>query len=399
MGNVCICTPFSLSKKSLLCTIWRNGSTTSSTPSQPTISPSVLGVLPSSPSPPVAKPPPQQQLTHTAPPVPIVISEPARKPPEPHPARKQPTNQSVPPSSTEPHKRQQSHAKKPTHTNNISSAGLQAVFRRKTENLSDMYSLGRKLGQGQFGTTYLCVDKATGKEYACKSIAKQKLVTDEDMKFIRREIQIMHHLAGHPNIISIRATYEDTVAVHVIMELCTGGELFDSIVRKGHYTERQAAKLARVIVSVVEWCHSHGVMHRDLKPENFLFASNEEDAPLKAIDFGLSMFFRPGEVFTDVVGSPYYVAPEVLRENHGQEADVWSIGVIIYILLCGVPPFWAETKQEVFEKVLHGTLDFEADPWRNVSEGAKDLLRKVLVRDPKERLTAHQLLPWRRKNQ
>jgi calcium-dependent protein kinase len=164
----------------------------------------------------------------------------------------------------------------------VSSAGLQvqSVLRRKTDNLKDKYSLGRKLGQGQFGTTYLCVDKATGLEYACKSIAKRKLITDEDVEDVRREIQIMHHLAGHPSIISIRGAYEDAVAVHVVMELCAGGELFDRIVRRGHYTERQAAELARVIVAVVESCHSLGVMHGDLKPENFLFVGNEEDAAL-----------------------------------------------------------------------------------------------------------------------
>ncbi|TVU50255.1 hypothetical protein EJB05_01621 [Eragrostis curvula] len=206
----------------------------------------------------------------------------------------------------------------------------------------------------------------------------------------------MHHLAGHPNIISIVDAYEDAVAVHIIMELCAGGELFDRIVQQGHYTERQAAALARVIVAVVESCHSLGVMHRDLKPENFLFVGNEEDALLKTIDFGISMFFRPGDAFTDVVGSAYYVAPEVLKKNYGQEADVWSAGVIIYILLCGKPPFWAETKEGIFDQVLHGSLDFESDPWPGVSYNAKDLLRRVLVRDPKKRLTAHQVLrhPW-----
>lgn len=131
----------------------------------------------------------------------------------------------------------------------VSSAGLLAgsVLKRKTENLKDIYSLGRKLGQGQFGTTYLCVEKATGKEYACKSILKRKLATEEDVEDVRREIQIMHHLAGHPNVISIKGAYEDAVAVHLVMDLCAGGELFDRIVQKGHYTERKAAELGRVI--------------------------------------------------------------------------------------------------------------------------------------------------------
>ncbi|KAJ0982611.1 hypothetical protein J5N97_010866 [Dioscorea zingiberensis] len=288
--------------------------------------------------------------------------------------------------------------KKPHHVRRVSSAGLQidSVLRRKTENLKDIYSLGRKLGQGQFGTTYLCIEKATGKEYACKSIAKRKLTTEEDVEDVRREIQIMHHLSGHPNVISIKGAYEDAVAVHVVMELCAGGELFDRIIQRGHYTERKAAELARVIVSVVEACHSLGVMHRDLKPENFLFVNQDEEAPLKTIDFGLSIFFKPGEIFNDVVGSPYYVAPEVLRKRYGPEADVWSAGVIIYILLSGVPPFWAETEQGIFEEVLNGSLDFQSDPWPSISESAKDLVRRMLIRDPKRRLTAHEVLchPW-----
>ncbi|XP_004497622.1 calcium-dependent protein kinase 20 [Cicer arietinum] len=289
-------------------------------------------------------------------------------------------------------------AKKPTHVKRVSSVGLQveSVLGRKTENIKEFYSLGRKLGQGQFGTTFLCMEKGTNKEFACKSIAKRKLTTQDDVEDVRREIQIMHHLAGHPNVIQIVGAYEDAVAVHVVMELCAGGELFDRIIQRGHYTERKAAELARLILGVVQACHSLGVMHRDLKPENFLFVNHEEESPLKTIDFGLSMFFRPGETFTDVVGSPYYVAPEVLRKNYGQECDIWSAGVIIYILLSGVPPFWDESEQGIFEQVLKGELDFISEPWPSISESAKDLVRRMLIRDPKKRLTAHEVLchPW-----
>ncbi|KAH0724310.1 hypothetical protein KY284_000175 [Solanum tuberosum] len=287
---------------------------------------------------------------------------------------------------------------KPSHVKRVSSIGLKidSVLGRKTGNLKEICSLGRKLGQGQFGTTYLCVDKVHGKELACKSIAKRKLNTEEDVEDVRREIQIMHHLAGHPSVVQIVGAYEDAVEVHVVMELCAGGELFDRILQRGHYSEKKAAELARVIVGVVEACHSMGVMHRDLKPENFLFINQDEDSPLKTIDFGLSVFFKPGEIFTDVVGSPYYVAPEVLRKHYGLECDIWSAGVIIYILLSGVPPFWEETEQGIFEQVLKGELDFVSEPWPSISESAKDLVRKMLVRDPKKRLTAHEVLchPW-----
>ncbi|CAN1772570.1 Calcium-dependent protein kinase 20 [Linum perenne] len=284
--------------------------------------------------------------------------------------------------------------KKPGHIKRLSSAGLLAgsVLGRKTENMKEIYSLGRKLGQGQFGTTFLCIEKASGKEFACKSIAKRKLTTQEDVDDVRREIRIMHHLEGHPNVIKIIDAYEDAVAVHVVMELCGGGELFDRIIQRGHYSERKAAELARLIVGVVEACHSLGVMHRDLKPENFLFVSQKEDATLKTIDFGLSVFFKPGETFMDVVGSPYYVAPEVLKKHYGQQCDVWSAGVIIYILLSGVPPFWDETEQGIFEQVLRGDIDFVSEPWPKISDSAKDLVRKMLAKDPKKRLSAHEVL-------
>ncbi|CAL0310020.1 unnamed protein product [Lupinus luteus] len=280
----------------------------------------------------------------------------------------------------------------------VKTAGLRedSVLLTKSGNLKEYYNLGVELGKGQYGITSLCIEKDTGKKYACKSIAKVKLLVDDDMEDVRREIQIMHHLAGSPNVISIEGAFEDSAAVHVVMELCAGGELFDRIVERGHYTERKAAKLARTIVSVVEACHSLGVMHRDLKPENFLFVDEKEDSMLKAIDFGMSVFFKPGDVFTDMVGSPYYIAPEVLRKSYGPEADVWSAGVIIYILLCGTPPFWGESEQEIFEEVLDGDLDFSSDPWPTISESAKDLVRKMLVRDPRNRLTAHEVLchPW-----
>ncbi|XP_039021974.1 calcium-dependent protein kinase 1-like [Hibiscus syriacus] len=322
----------------------------------------------------------------------------AKEPESPLPVQNKPPEQMTMPKIDTKPETKSAKSTKPKSIKRMSSAGhrTESVLQTRTGNFKEYYSLGRKLGQGQFGTTFLCVEKSTGKEYACKSIAKRKLLTDEDVEDVRREIQIMHHLAGHPNVISIKGAYEDAVAVHVVMELCAGGELFDRIIQRGHYTERKAAELTRIIVGVVEACHSLGVMHRDLKPENFLFVNQQEDAPLKTIDFGLSIFFKPGEKFTDVVGSPYYVAPEVLRKHYGPEADVWSAGVILYILLSGVPPFWDEEEQGIFEQILHGDLDFESDPWPSISESAKDLVRRMLIRDPKKRLTAHAVLchPW-----
>ncbi|PKA64033.1 Calcium-dependent protein kinase 1 [Apostasia shenzhenica] len=364
-----------------------------------------VGSLPP-PSPSSSSNDPAKDDASHKPPEPVKIPEnELKKPPLPspsqsleasEPATKELEGPETPGKPKEGHK--QAERKKPPIVKRMRSAGLQtdSVLQRNTGKLKDIFSLGRKLGQGQFGTTYLCIEKATGKEFACKSIAKRKLLTDEDVEDVRREIQILHHMSGHPNVISIVDAYEDAVAVHVVMELCAGGELFDRIINKGHYTEKAAADLARLIVGVVEACHSLGVMHRDLKPENFLFVNQSEESPLKMIDFGLSIYFKPGDIFTDVVGSPYYVAPEVLGKHYGQEADVWSAGVMIYILLSGVPPFWDETEQGIFDQVLKGDLDFSTEPWPSISESAKDLVRKMLVRDVKKRLTAHEVLchPW-----
>lgn len=262
--------------------------------------------------------------------------------------------------------------------------------------IEQRYEVGRELGRGEFGITYLCTDRETGENFACKSISKKKLRTAVDIEDVRREVEIMKHMPQHPNLVTLKDTYEDDSAVHLVMELCEGGELFDRIVARGHYTERAAAAVTKTIVEVVQICHEYGVMHRDLKPENFLFGNKKENAPLKAIDFGLSVFFKPGERFTEIVGSPYYMAPEVLKRNYGPEVDVWSAGVILYILLCGVPPFWAETEQGVAQAIIRSVIDFKRDPWPKVSENAKDLVRKMLDPDPKRRLTAQQVLdhPW-----
>ncbi|KAE9622228.1 hypothetical protein Lal_00032445 [Lupinus albus] len=263
-------------------------------------------------------------------------------------------------------------------------------------NIEDKYLVDRELGRGEFGVTYLCIDRSTRELLACKSIPKRKLRTAVDVEDVRREVAIMRHLPESQRIVAFREACEDDNAVHLVMELCEGGELFDRIVARGHYTERAAAAVMRTIVEVVQLCHKHGVIHRDLKPENFLFANKKENSPLKAIDFGLSIFFKPGERFSEIVGSPYYMAPEVLQRNYGPEIDIWSAGVILYILLCGVPPFWAESEQGVAQAILRGLIDFKREPWPSISESAKSLVKQMLESDPKLRLTAKQVLehPW-----
>ncbi|KAF3330174.1 calcium-dependent protein kinase 32 [Carex littledalei] len=274
-----------------------------------------------------------------------------------------------------------------------SSVGTITVLSNPTgHDIGAFYELGSELGRGEFGVTYLCIEKSTGTKYACKSISKNKLRTQVDIEDVRREVEIMRHLPVHTNIVTLKDTYEDESAVHLVMELCEGGELFDRIVARGHYTERAAAVVTKTIVEVVQICHGHGVIHRDLKPENFLFGNKKETAPLKAIDFGLSIFFKPGERFNEIVGSPYYMAPEVLKRNYGPEIDIWSAGVILYILLSGVPPFWADTEQGVAQAIIRSVVDFRRDPWPIISDHAKDLIKRMLEPDPKKRLTAQEVL-------
>ncbi|WCJ32617.1 calcium-dependent protein kinase 28 [Euphorbia peplus] len=260
------------------------------------------------------------------------------------------------------------------------------------------YTIGKLLGHGQFGYTYVATDKGNGDRVAVKKIDKNKMVLPIAVEDVKREVKILQELTGHENVVQFHNAFEDDSYVYIVMELCEGGELLDRILAKkdSRYTEKDAAVIVRQMLKVAAECHLHGLVHRDMKPENFLFKSNKEDSPLKATDFGLSDFIKPGKKFQDIVGSAYYVAPEVLKRKSGPESDVWSIGVITYILLCGRRPFWDKTEDGIFKEVLRNKPDFRRKPWPSVSNSAKDFIKKLLVKDPRVRLTAAQALshPW-----
>lgn len=170
-----------------------------------------------------------------------------------------------------------------------------SVLGRETPNVTEHYTIGRQLGEGLTGTTYLCTETSTGCQFACKSILKTRFRNMQDVEDVRREVQIMRYLSGQKDVVAIKDAYEDEEAVHIVMELCEGGELYDRI-KKGNYSEQKAAHLIRTIVGVIENFHSLGVMHRDLKPENFLLQDKDDDLSIKVIDFGLSVFFKPGSI-------------------------------------------------------------------------------------------------------
>ncbi|KAM7520088.1 hypothetical protein LguiB_019050 [Lonicera macranthoides] len=252
------------------------------------------------------------------------------------------------------------------------------------------YTIGKLLGHGQFGYTYVATDKKNGDRVAVKKIDKNKMILPIAVEDVRREVKILEALSGHENVVQFYNAFEDESNVYIVMELCEGGELLDRILAKkdSRYTEKDAARVVRQMLKVAAECHLHGL--------NFLFKSPKEDSPLKATDFGLSDFIRPGRRFSDIVGSAYYVAPEVLKRKSGPESDVWSIGVITYILLCGRRPFWDKTEDGIFKEVLRNKPDFRRKPWPGISNSAKDFVKKLLVKDPRARFTAAQALshPW-----
>ncbi|TYI60413.1 hypothetical protein E1A91_D10G102200v1 [Gossypium mustelinum] len=260
------------------------------------------------------------------------------------------------------------------------------------------YTTGKLLGHGQFGYTYVAIGNENGDRVAVKKIEKMKMILPIAVEDVKREVKILEALKGHENVVQFYNAFEDDSYVYIVMELCEGGELLDRILAKkdSRYSEKDAAVVVRQMLKVAAECHLRGLVHRDMKPENFLFKSTKEDSPLKATDFGLSDFIRPGKRFQDIVGSAYYVAPEVLKRKSGPESDVWSIGVITYILLCGKRPFWDKTEDGIFREVLKNKPDFRRKPWPTISDSAKDFVKKLLVKDPRARLTAAQALshPW-----
>ncbi|KAG6478383.1 hypothetical protein ZIOFF_061825 [Zingiber officinale] len=271
-----------------------------------------------------------------------------------------------------------------------------------SKNFGAKYELGNEVGRGHFGHTCSATAKKgsiKGQLVAVKIISKAKMTTPISIEDVRREVKILKALSGHKNLVKFYEACEDTLNVYIVMELCKGGELLDRILsRGGRYTEEDAKVIIVQILSVVAFCHLQGVVHRDLKPENFLFAANDEHADMKLIDFGLSDFIKPDERLNDIVGSAYYVAPEVLHRSYSTEADIWSIGVITYILLCGSRPFWSRTESGIFRSVLRADPNFVDSPWPDISPVAKDFVRRLLNKDYRKRMTAAQALthPWLR---
>ncbi|KAL8272027.1 hypothetical protein Esti_004151 [Eimeria stiedai] len=260
-----------------------------------------------------------------------------------------------------------------------------------TAAFSDRYKGQRVLGKGSFGEVILCKDKVTGQEYAVKVISKRQVKQKTDKELLLKEVELLKKL-DHPNIMKLYEFFEDKGYFYLVTEVYTGGELFDEIISRKRFSEVDAARIIRQVLSGITYMHKNKVVHRDLKPENLLLESKRKDANIRIIDFGLSTHFESTKKMKDKIGTAYYIAPEVLHGTYDEKCDVWSTGVILYILLSGCPPFNGANEFEILKKVEKGKYTFDLPQWKKVSEPAKDLIRKMLTYVPTMRISARDAL-------
>ena len=257
------------------------------------------------------------------------------------------------------------------------------------------------LGEGSFAAVYRVQNRITDSIRAMKVINKSSTCSEEDDKEIFNEINILRTL-DHPNILKIFEFYSNKESYSIVTELCSGGELFQEIVDKGPFNESYSAYVMFQVLSAINYCHNMKIVHRDLKPENILITERDKNGypRIKICDFGTSKMFEKGAVQRKLVGSSYYIAPEVLKKKYDEKCDIWSCGVILYILLSGRPPFSGESDKEIMQQVAIGKYDLKSSPFNKCSKSCLDLIQKLLIMDPKKRITAQEALShsWFKEN-
>ena len=275
---------------------------------------------------------------------------------------------------------------------------LSQIATLSSENIREIYTFDKVIGKGSYGVVrmgYLINDSS--KKFAIKILERNSLKAK--VYILEREVTILQKL-DHPNIIKFYEIYQDVKYLYIVMEYCAGGELLDRIIRKKHLTEAETCLIMFKILSAINYMHKNKIVHRDLKPENVLFQDYSDDSELKIIDFGLSNIVKNeqknlGEESVRLhtrVGTPHYVAPEVLRGNYTYACDIWSLGVMMYLLISGNPPFISETEVGLFKKIEKGLVDFKGKEWTGVTVQAKDLILKMIKVNPKKRITSDQAL-------
>ena len=255
--------------------------------------------------------------------------------------------------------------------------------------ITQFYEVIKKIGEGSYGKIYKVKNKQSGDIRAMKQIMKSKI---PDIEKFQNEIKILA-MVDHPNIVRLFEVIEDDKYFNLLQELCTGGELLRKI-QTTQLKEKDIAKIFNQIMSAVAYCHEKGIVHRDLKLENILFASESPDSPVKIIDFGFSVLLGKNEINKDKdnennlkkygfkrmkskVGTLYYISPEIIKGNYDEKCDIWACGVILYILLCGYPPFNGSSDKEVYNIITQVKYDFNQPMWKNVSKYAKELIKNM----------------------
>jgi len=261
--------------------------------------------------------------------------------------------------------------------------------------IEDHYTLGKVLGTGTSSVVVVGTQKETGTECAVKIVDKSKM-TQRQVERVYSEIDVLSKV-NHPNIVNLLDYFETDMKIYLVMEVKTGGELFDRILDKGYFTEDEAWRVMKQIATAVYYLHTRGIVHRDLKPENLIFETPDDDSNICVADFGFAKFSADEENLTTPCGTPGYVAPEIANsESYKRGVDMWSLGVIMYTLLCGFPPFYSDDDDVLLELIVEGEFSFPDPYWTGISPSAKDLICHLLEKNPAKRFNAEQFLnhPW-----
>ena len=266
---------------------------------------------------------------------------------------------------------------------------------KNNEEIKKKYKIYKLLGEGAFSQVFLAQHRISKIRRCIKAIAKDNFTKDEN-ESIMNEIKVLKEI-DHPHIVKIIEYYENETELFIVTEFLEGGELFNKIEELNTFTEKDTAFIMKQVLSSVAYMHKKSMTHRDIKPENIMFIGlDENNLNLKLIDFGTSRKVEYKEHLRSKMGTPYYIAPEVLNHDYGIECDIWSCGVILYIMLCGYPPFNGSSDRKIMERIQRGKFVFPEEEWDKVSKEAKHLISQMLNIDPSQRPSADQLLqhPW-----
>ncbi|EGD72143.1 CAMK/CAMK1 protein kinase [Salpingoeca rosetta] len=296
-----------------------------------------------------------------------------------------------PQTSVEPAKEQ---ASSPSAFKKMVQSVKRITTRHAKSDVERAYKFGQELGTGNFAVVRLAEHRGTKQKYACKIINKALCAGKEDM--IETEISVLKKVK-HKYIVGMHECFDTPDKLYLVLDYVSGGELFDRIVDEGNFTEADASRITKQMTEAIQYLHEQGIVHRDLKPENLLFRDRSPNSDILVTDFGLAKLLNDNVVLKTACGTPNYVSPEILMQRgYGKQVDVWSLGVILFILLCGYPPFYDESDAVLFELIMKGRFDFDERYWKDISKEAKHLISNMLVVDPIKRYDTCQVLqhPW-----